>query len=94
MNITDYISDTPISRQELCALTGLSDRKVRAEIAKAKLETPICNIGEGYFIPDNPDDPRLRQYIFQEIHRGREVFKGIMACRMLMNEDTRQERIF
>lgn len=93
MNITDYISETPISRQELCTLTGMGDRQVRLAIQKAKETTPICNIGDGYFVPSSPNDPRLRQYVFQEMSRGKQIFRGIMACRVLMNEDTNQERL-
>lgn len=94
IDITDYITETPISREELCALTGLTDRQVRHEIQKAKLEMPIINVGTGYYKPTSPNDPNLKQYVFQEMHRAKEIFRGLMACRMLLNEDTNQERLF
>ena len=53
MDIRDYIPEYPgkIDRFELMDRTGLTDRKNRALIAKAVTEgTPICNLGEGYFI--------------------------------------------
>ena len=97
LDILDYIPTypkEPITRESLVAITGLDDRAVRNAIAKAKEEKPIVNVGKGYYIATDPDDPNLKQYIYQEIHRGREVFKGIMACRMLAAEDTRQESLF
>lgn len=40
IDILDFIpygkTDSPISRESLCYLTGLSDRSVRDEIARAK----------------------------------------------------------
>ena len=58
MNIVDFIPDYPktIDRVELMDRTGLTDRKNRALIAKAVTEgTPICNLGEGYFITYDPE---------------------------------------
>lgn len=97
MEILDYIPtypNEPITRQELCTLTGLTDRKIRLEIQKAKEEKPIVNVGQGYYIATDPNDRNLQQYVRQELHRGREVFRSVQACRMLALEDTNQERIF
>lgn len=98
MDILNFIpkgrEKAPISRNELCLLTGWEDRAVRNAIHKAKEAAPIVNVGSGYYVATDPNDPNLKQYVYQEISRGREVFKGIIACRMLMNEDTNQERLF
>lgn len=50
---------TPISREELVRLMGIPDRAVREEIRMAKREVPIVNVGGGYYIADDPDDPNL-----------------------------------
>ncbi len=59
MNITDYIGvgkDNAVTRQQLCAVTGLPDRTVRKLIAQARTEGEvICNAqdGRGYYITDD-----------------------------------------
>ena len=86
-------TDSPISRESLCYLTGLSDRSVREEIARAKKEYPIINVGEGYYIPDDPDDPNLKAYILKETHRIREISKGLKRHKALYRVNKKQETL-
>lgn len=94
MDILDYIpfgtGVTPITREALVKLTGLDDRMVRRLIEKAKKEEiPIINLGEGYYIADDPDDPELEAYIRTEKHRAREIHRGLKGHVKLhrMNKD-------
>ena len=61
IDITEYIprgkDATPKSRWQLECETGLSDRDVRDCINKAKKTYPIINVGGGYYIAEDPDDP-------------------------------------
>lgn len=94
MNIVDFIPKAPcepISRLDLSILTGLPDRALRREIANAKLEVPIVNVGGGYYIATDPNDKNLVHYIMQETSRAIEVFNGIKACRKLARIDVNQE---
>lgn len=95
INIYAYLpigSDSkPITREELCNLTGLEDRAVRNEISKAKREVPIINVGNGYYIADDPDDPNLRAYICKEMHRIREISKGLRKHKWLYRVNKKQE---
>ena len=81
LDILDYIpyghKDEPITREALVHLTGLSDRDIRRLISQAKRKYPVINVGNGYYVPDDPDDPNLRAYIFKEMHRIREISKGL-----------------
>ena len=95
MNIVDYIpvgkNCQPKSREQLVIETGLSDRLVRREINIAKKDFPIVNVGYGYYIANDPDDPNLKAYILQETHRIREISKGLRRHKMLYRINKDQE---
>lgn len=95
IDILDYIpygkQDEPISRENLCTLTGLDDRTVREMIARAKKEYPIINVGTGYYVPDDPDDPNLKIYILKEMHRIREISKGLRMHKRFYKINKNQE---
>ena len=87
-NIVDYIPvghDNAISRKELCRLTGLNDRKIREEIAKARESACICNMsdGAGYYIPEQLAE--ITDYINQESARARSIFKALKGARIAKN---------
>lgn len=84
---------TPISRQRLADLTGLDDRTVRTEIQRLKAEVPVINVGKGYYIADDPDDPNLRAYIIQEQHRIKEISKGLKKHKWLYKCNPKQEKL-
>lgn len=56
-----------LTRKELCKKLNISDRKLRMLIEQSN--SPIINVGKGYFIP-NPNDTKdmnlLRDYISSE----------------------------
>lgn len=83
----------PISREELVRLMGIPDRAVREEIRMAKREVPIVNVGGGYYIADDPDDPNLRAYILQETHRIREISRGLKKHKWLFRFNKNQETL-
>lgn len=97
MNIFDYLplgSDSePITRKELAEKMGCDDRKVRRQIAKAKKIAPVVNIGLGYYIADDPDDPNLRAYIISEMHRIKEISKGLKKHKWLYKVNKNQETL-
>ena len=96
-NVVDYIpvgsDSTPVRREELCRLTGLSDRAVREEISELKREVPVVNVGRGYYIANDPDDPLLKAYILQEMHRIREISKGLRKHKRLYKINKQQETL-
>lgn len=83
----------PITRQELVNLMGIDDRAVREEIRMAKREVPIINVGDGYYIADDPDDPNLKAYIIQETHRIREISRGLKKHKWLYRFNKKQETL-
>ena len=97
LNILEYIPEgtkaTPVTRETLMLLTGLSDRAVRNEINSAKRQKPIVNVGNGYYIPDDPDDPNLKTYINQETHRIREISRALRKHKALYKINKDQERL-
>ena len=62
MGIETYIPfgrENAITRQELCSLTKLSDRKVREQIEQARREGNIIinkQDGRGYYRTNDPDE--------------------------------------
>ena len=83
----------PVTRKELAMLMGCDDRTVRLAIARAKLEVPVINVGLGYYIADDPDDPNLRAYIIQEQHRIQKISKGLKKHKWLYKINTKQEKL-
>jgi len=89
MNILEYIptgSDKPILRTTLSRTTGLSDRKVRDLIHRARRDIPILNMqdGDGYFVPDmNLESDRLllMQYVKQEESRLKSIGWALKSAR-------------
>lgn len=82
-----------IRRESLVFLTGLSDRAVREKIMEAKRRKPIINVGTGYYIPTDPDDPNLKHYINQETHRIREISRGLRKHKALYKINKAQEML-
>lgn len=76
----------PISRELLCALTGMSDRQVRDAIAKARRDTVILNMqdGAGYYRPDLSDpfeQMEVERFVNQETSRLRSIGWSLKAAR-------------
>lgn len=91
MNITDYIPEgheNAISRKNLCALTGLSDRKIRQMIEEARRNTIIISNddGSGYWLyPDKPtatEENLLHKYVKQQESRAKSIFYALYAARL------------
>lgn len=82
---------TPTSREELVNLTGLSDRAVREEINLLKKDYPVINVGRGYYIANDPDDPNLKAYIHQELNRIRSISRAIRRHKALYKVNKDQE---
>lgn len=97
MNIFEYLpigrDSTPITREELVRQTGESDRNIRKAINEAKQTVPVINVGLGYYIADDPDDPNLRAYIISEMHRIREISKGLKKHKWLYKINKSQETL-
>ena len=94
-NVIDFIpigSDSkPTSREELVMLTGLSDRAVRDEINHLKRDYPIVNMGAGYYVADDPDDPNLKAYIHQETQRIKSINRALRKHKALFKINKDQE---
>ena len=94
-NIMDYIpvgkESEPITRESLVMWTGMTDRQVRQAIKVAKSIFPIVNIGEGYYVADDPDDPGLAEYIRRESHRIKEISRGLKRHKQLAKINKDQE---
>lgn len=95
IDLLDYIpygtTDKPVTREDLVFVSGATDREVRREISKLKKHYPIINVGEGYYIPNDPDDPNLEIYIRSEMHRIREISKGLRRHKRLWKINKDQE---
>lgn len=74
MDIIDFIPighENGINRNDLCKLTGMSDRVVRRMIEKARKSNVIINLGDGsgYFRPGKGEDHYIR--ISRKMERNR-----------------------
>jgi len=89
MNIVDYIpvgKENAITGERLRLLTGLTDRKIRNEIAIARRETCIINNqdGRGYYQPSNKDE--VKRYIYQEEHRAKSILYSLNGAKKYYRE--------
>ena len=96
-NVIDFIPigshSRPTSREELVMLTGMSDRSVREEINHLKREYPIVNMGAGYYVADDPDDPNLKAYIHQEMQRVKSISRALRKHKALFKINKDQEML-
>ena len=79
--------DAPVKRETLALMTGRDDRSIRREIAQLKRKYPIVNVGGGYYLATDPDDPNLQHYINAEMHRAREIMRGVKAHKRLAKRE-------
>ena len=95
MKIVDFIPEgyeNAISRSELCAKTGISDRVVRDMIESERRHTIIIsnNDGSGYWLfPDNPTEEEkalLQRYVKQQESRAKSIFYALRPARLKMKE--------
>lgn len=95
MSVLEFIpvgnDKTPTSREDLVNLTGLSDRAVREEINLLKRDYPVVNVGRGYYIANDPDDPYLKAYIHQEMNRIRSISRSLRRHKALYKVNKDQE---
>ena len=75
VNILDFIPyghDNAVTREYLCAVTGMPDRKVRKHIEEAIKEgAMIANVGKGYFqLKDSTDIPYFEAYYRSNDNKG------------------------
>lgn len=87
MNFIPEAPCEPVKRSTLVLMTGKCDRVIRHEISQLKQKYPIVNVGDGYYIATDPDDPNLLHYIRQEQSRAREIMRGIRSHRRLAKYD-------
>lgn len=89
-SVFDYLptkAEQAISRETLAMLTGHNDREIRRTISALKSAFPVVNVGNGYYIATDPNDPNLAHYVRQEQHRAREILKGIKSHKRLLKRD-------
>ena len=93
MEIINYIPEgyeNAISRKDLCIITGMKDRDMRAAIEAARRKTIIISScdGSGYWLfPDNPtahEMQMLRKYVQQQERRAKSIFYALKPARKKM----------
>lgn len=94
INFIPYGKANAVSRYELSHSIGLSDRKVRLLISKAREEHVILSLenGKGYYQPTAADYPELRKFINREESRAKSVFASLKKARAL-REDYERGRL-
>lgn len=78
----------PITRQRLCELTGLTDRKVRDEIHHLRRNYCILNMqdGQGYYRPSEDDREQVEAFIRQEASRAKSIFWAQKGAKKWLTE--------
>lgn len=79
--------ENAISRSDLCRKTGLSDRKLRREIARLRAEDDGTNIvivsvsnGCGYYRTDNPDE--IQHFVAEMTSRITGIISAVSVARI------------
>ena len=64
--------ENAISRNELCIMTGMTDRQMRKAIHELRRNHCILNVqdGNGYFRPTVQEAPLVRRFVLQERSRA------------------------
>ena len=87
-----------VTRTELCIMTGLSDRKVRWLISKARREHPILNLqdSEGYFRPTIQEYLDAKQFYKQEHNRAMSILWSLAGLKKWIKEieNGRKKNVF
>ena len=86
INIVHFIPKgkaNAVTRAQLRIATGMSDRKIRDAISKARRDTPIINdqSGRGYYIPTDKEKSEARRFLMQEESRGKEHRLSLKALK-------------
>ena len=92
MNISEIIRATleagesnAVSVAELCRITGLQDRELRAAIAAERSHgSVICSNAKGYFFPETL--PELQDYINRERARSKSITRSLKAAEKLLKD--------
>lgn len=75
-----------ISRKELVARSGLSDRQLRHQIAAERRAGAVIisttENGGGYYRPENPEE--IRRFVASMVHRGKEIFAAVKSARVAL----------
>ena len=86
--IMDNIStgeENVVSLAELCRITGIENRELRAIIAAERLKgAVICSSVNGYFYPETVQE--LQAYVHQERARSRSISQGLKSAEILLKK--------
>ena len=98
MNVIEYIpfgAANAIDRIELMRITGMPDRDIRRAIhQQATEDTPVINLGSGYFRPTKDDYEAVKRYVAQERRRACSIEERLRKMkRYLDTNDPDQLRI-
>lgn len=84
------------TRSDLCRKTGLSDRKLRREIARLRALDDGTNIvivsvsnGRGYYRTDNPEE--IRHYIAEMTSRITGILSAVSVARIAADRLNKQQ---
>lgn len=91
MNIEDLIpygKANSVSRNYLVTVTGLTDRKVRMLIAKARREHPIINLsdGSGYYRPTIEEYIEAKHFYKQERCRALSILWSLAGIKKWLKD--------
>lgn len=97
MDILDYIpigKENAVTRAQLCAYTGLSDRTVRQLIEIARIEGAIIinqQDGKGYFISEDEED--IRRQIATNHNRAMSILRQQKLLRRKLVEKFTEDQL-
>lgn len=81
--------ENAVTRETLCAMTGMNDRAVRSEIERLRREYVILNDqdGKGYYL--SKDAQEVQRYVRQEEARAKAIFYRLRPARELLKGKSR-----
>lgn len=90
--ITEFIptgEGNAISLAELCRITGMENRTLRAAIERERQNgAVICSSVNGYFFPDTLSE--LQEYVHRERSRSCSITRSLRAAEKTLKEWNRQ----
>ena len=82
--------ENAVTRETLCAMTGMNDRTIRNEIERLRREYVILNDqdGKGYYLSKN--EKEVRRYVRQEEARAKAIFYRLRPARELLKSEKKK----
>ena len=90
IDMIPYGRENAVTREQLCVLTGMTDRIMRKALHELRRDYCIINLqnGRGYFRPVETDGPLVKRFLKQERARALSSLWASRGAKEWLKENT------